>query len=323
MKLRTQRWVALEQSATPQIRPSLAMAALQTATALDYALLVCALFYVVACPFTKVEESFGLQAAHDVLFWRHDVAAYDHNEFPGVVPRSFLGPLALALASSPAAYTLLYALGASKMAALYAVRMVLATAAWGGVTGLRAEVTRRFSAEAGTCFVLLSMTQFHLLFYMGRTLPNTFAMLGVLLGVREVFREEYELAFFALTLSGVVLRAEVALLLGVYVVLALVKRRVSLKRTLGVGLVGAAVALVATVGVDSVFWGRWLWPEGEVFWFNAVDNRSSEWGVSPAHWYCTLRASVHAPPLTPAHTGFVHGLFGPLRDCLLTLNRAA
>lgn len=29
---------------------------------------------------------------------------------------------------------------------------------------------------------------------------------------------------------------------------------------------------------------RWVWPESQVLLFNAVDNRSSEWGEMPVYW---------------------------------------
>ena len=57
------------------------------------------------------------------------------------------------------------------------VRMVLASANVVGLVSLRRAVTRRFGRPAGFMFVLLSITQFHLPFWMGRTLPNMFALL--------------------------------------------------------------------------------------------------------------------------------------------------
>ena len=39
----------------------------------------------------------------NLLYHRTDLAQYDHFGFPGVVPRSFIGPIALAAASAPSA----------------------------------------------------------------------------------------------------------------------------------------------------------------------------------------------------------------------------
>lgn len=62
------------------------------------------LIHLLVAPYTKVEESFNIQAVHDILthgipgpsnaddfFTQH----YDHVSFPGSVPRTFAGALVL------------------------------------------------------------------------------------------------------------------------------------------------------------------------------------------------------------------------------------
>jgi alpha-1,6-mannosyltransferase len=67
------------------------------------------LLHLLVSPYTKVEESFNIQAIHDILV--HGIptsnadqfltANYDHVSFPGSVPRTFAGALLLTGLSRP------------------------------------------------------------------------------------------------------------------------------------------------------------------------------------------------------------------------------
>ena len=60
-------------------------------------------------PYTKVEESFHIQAIHDIETYGIPTAnvkntlqaEYDHFKFPGAVPRTFAGAVALSGLSTP------------------------------------------------------------------------------------------------------------------------------------------------------------------------------------------------------------------------------
>jgi alpha-1,6-mannosyltransferase len=108
-----------------------------------FVLAACAL-HLVLCPFAKVEESFNLQAIHDLLaFGVRDVAPYDHLEVPGVVPRTFLGALAVAGVASPLA-SLVRAAGLKKIVLQYVVRGVLAALNFAALVFFKKSIRERF-----------------------------------------------------------------------------------------------------------------------------------------------------------------------------------
>jgi len=258
------------------------------------------------------------QAAHDVLFHGSQVGAYDHHEFPGVVPRTFAAAVALGAVSWPAA-AVLHALQVPKLGTLLLVRAVLGCSVCASFSRLRRALAAELGGDVGVWFCLLTALQFHLPFYASRTLQNTFALLCTNLGCAAWLARRSRAAVYWLAGATAVLRCDALLLLAPVGLHLLLSRQLTLAQALGHGLAAVALAVAATAPLDSLLWRRPLWPVGtlaqpplrpshsptqelEVLRFNLLDGRSSEWGTQPAHWYLSSalpRALLGGAPLVP------------------------
>jgi len=118
-----------------------------------------------------VEESFNLQATHDISTHGFLVTpnTYDHISFSGAVHRTFVGALVLSAFSRP-----IFSVIGRQYAQLVA-RAVLGLFNAYSLLRFKNGLDGAFGRGVGRWFVLLMAGQFHVLFYASRTLPNMFA----------------------------------------------------------------------------------------------------------------------------------------------------
>jgi len=271
---------------------------------LDYFLIFLAGFHILACPYTKVEESFNLQACHDILYHGSDIEKYDHHEFPGVVPRTFLGPLVVSSVAFPFV-SIIQILGLSKLYSQYIVRSVLGSLVLWGFFSYRSAVKERLGGQLHVWLTLLTASQFHFLFYSSRPLPNIFALVLVLHALASWLKGE-STRFIVLSAGAILIfRGELAIFLGAILLMELLVGRIHITHVIFVGASSLLAWIPLTVIVDSWFWQRTLWPEMEVLYYNIVLNKSSDWGVMPFLWYFysalprALSSSLLLLPLAP------------------------
>ncbi|XP_066249704.1 dol-P-Man:Man(7)GlcNAc(2)-PP-Dol alpha-1,6-mannosyltransferase isoform X1 [Euwallacea similis] len=246
--------------------------------------MIIAMAHLVYCPFTKVEESFNLQAMHDIIYHRWNLSQYDHLEFPGVVPRTFLGPLFISFLAAPLAFIAEF-LSFSKFWAQYIGRSVLALIIVICFKKMCNTLEKQFGMRWLQWFIAVTVTQSHFMFYMSRPLPNIMALPLVLLALEGWLRGDSKSFILFSGAAIIIFRAELALFLGILLLYDLYYDRISIKRLLQIAAPGGTAFLLLSVVIDSIFWRRPLWPEGEVLWYNTILNKSSDWGTSPFLWY--------------------------------------
>ncbi|KAK7027254.1 Dol-P-Man:Man(7)GlcNAc(2)-PP-Dol alpha-1,6-mannosyltransferase [Paramarasmius palmivorus] len=268
---------------------------------LDALILATGWLHVVLAPYTKVEESFNLHAVHDVFMYGirpENLQKYDHFTFPGAVPRTFIGSILLTWIATPVIWIASsFNKVHSKLDIQIIVRLVLATINGIGLCFIRNAVSKRFGRPTGMFYTLFTITQFHIPFWMGRTLPNMFALFPVNLATYcLVDRAPNALwptpkrvytAIALLVSTSVIFRAEIALLLGPIVLQYWYLRVCTLPGVIKVGFLSALCSIGLTVAVDTYFWQARepLWPEFAGIYFNVIQGKSSEWGTSPPWTY--------------------------------------
>ncbi|OAL07287.1 hypothetical protein IQ06DRAFT_238089 [Phaeosphaeriaceae sp. SRC1lsM3a] len=257
------------------------------------------LLHLFVSPYTKVEESFNIQAIHDILI--HGIpnanadqfftANYDHISFPGSVPRTFAGALVLSGLSRP-----FVALMKSGEQVQLLVRGVLGLLNSVALIAFGRSVQRAFGTSAGVWFALFQASQFHVIYYASRTLPNMFALVFSNLALRSLLNTSslpwngykgYRLSLYLLTIAGIVFRSELAILVGTLTIYIFVVYRVSITGViLPAGLGGLVIGLLCTIPLDSFMWQSFpLWPEWTAFYYNTIQGHSADWGISPWHYY--------------------------------------
>ena len=191
----------------------------------NFILFVTLVIHIIVCPYTKVEESFNLQAVHDILNHGTDLDSYDHHTFPGVVPRTFLGPLLVSSISFPLVkVTSLFS--SSKFSQQIIARLVLGSLVMTSFLIYKKAVKTRFGLQVSLWLSLMTMSQFHLMFYSSRPLPNMMAIIPVLVSLACWLQSRSHWFIFIAASAILIFRGELAMFLGAILFMEIIVKKV-------------------------------------------------------------------------------------------------
>ncbi|KAG5439216.1 hypothetical protein PCANB_001515 [Pneumocystis canis] len=249
--------------------------------------------YLLISPYTKIEERMNLHGIHDIIFFginKNGLKNYDHFIFPCVVPRTFIGALLIAGITSLLKLIIeLFFKELTKPCIEILVRGILGIYTSIAIIIYRHKIIKHYGHHTGLWFGIFQASQFHIMYYASRTLPNIFAF-GICTLTMTCFigdeKKKIPKSLSILTFTAVVFRSEIFILIIAYALYFWVHNIIKISKIIKACIWGGVIGLFCTILVDSWFWQKFLlWPEGAAFWFNIIQGKSSQWGVSAWHIY--------------------------------------
>ncbi len=113
---------------------------------------------------------------------------------------------------------------------LFTVRICLSELVIRAFQKFRKTISSVFGKSLGVWLVIVTASQFHFMFYLGRPLPNVFALPGALLAFHYWMEGKHGKFIFISAFDAIVFRAELAMLFGILLLLELIYGRISLWR---------------------------------------------------------------------------------------------
>jgi len=198
---------------------------------------------------------------------------------------------------------------------LTVVRLALLIVSLLYVHAFARTVSDVYGLTTANFFLVFTAAQFHLQFYLSRTLPNFLALPIVIVGLSQLLETDApnitpksktrrtQFGIGLLLAAGIIARSEIVLLTGVICLVDLLLAPSPIQYLLTILpaiLLSGVVSTAATVAVDTHLWSMPSFPELEALLFNVIGGHSSEWGVQPWNYYLLSLPKLLLNPLAPA-----------------------